>query len=432
MKWNLNRQQMWGLWSLLLAIAILDYLFGTGTAVALAAFAGLRGTGDWSTDERPKNFREMILWRNPNGSAPLTALLARMASESVNDPEFSWWEEELRAIRLQLNGVMNTVTTTVFVVDAESASVSGALNLVPGDLIQVEQAAETGTPFEIIRVNGVANDTTFDAIRAQAGTAAQAIPDNAVLTKIGNVFSEGSTSPNVSQRNPTKKLNYCQIFKTAFEITETAKRTKTRTGDALKNDKKRKMFDHSVALEMQFIFGRALETVGANGKPMRMTGGIRSFLTENVTIFTTTPTESTFLNAIQPVFDFDAGGGNQRIVFGGNGFLTSLNRLAKAGMQVRTDSTVKLYGMDLQKWVLPQGTIGFRTHPLFNTHPRYTNSALVLDPAGIKYRYMRDTVLQDSIQANDADEQKGQWLTECGLEIHHTRTMAYLGNFIVP
>lgn len=27
------------------------------------AVAGLRGTGDWAMDERPKNFREMILWR---------------------------------------------------------------------------------------------------------------------------------------------------------------------------------------------------------------------------------------------------------------------------------------------------------------------------------------------------------------------------------
>lgn len=415
----------------LLALALtLDHLFGA-PGVALAAFAGLRGTGDWGADERPKNFREMILWRNPNGSAPLTALLSKMASESVNDPEFSWWEEELRAIRLQINGVINTLTSTIFVVDAESASVSGALNLVPGDLLQIEQAAESATPFEIVRVNGVANDTTFDVIRAQAGTTAQTVPDNTVLTKIGNVFAEGSTSPNVSQRNPTKKTNYCQIFKTAYEITETAKRTKSRTGDPLKNDKKRKMFDHSTALEMAFIFGRALEVVGPNGKPMRHTGGIRSFLTENVTIFGVAPTETTFLNAIQPVFDFDAGGGNQRIVFGGNGALTSLNKLAKAGMQVRTDEVVKVYGMELQKWVLPQGTLLFRTHPLFNTHPRYTNSMLVLDPAGIKYRYMRDTTLQDNIQSNDADEQKGQWLTEAGLEIHHTRTMAYLGNFVV-
>jgi hypothetical protein len=58
----------------------------------MPAIAGLRGTGtaDWGTDERPKNFREMILWRNPNGSAPLTALMSKMRSESTDDPEFAW------------------------------------------------------------------------------------------------------------------------------------------------------------------------------------------------------------------------------------------------------------------------------------------------------------------------------------------------------
>ena len=52
----------------------------------MAAVAGLRGTGDWGTDERPKNFRELILWRDPNGEAPLTALMAKMRKESTDDP----------------------------------------------------------------------------------------------------------------------------------------------------------------------------------------------------------------------------------------------------------------------------------------------------------------------------------------------------------
>lgn len=56
----------------------------------MPAIAGLRGTGDWGADERPKNFREYILWRDPNGMAPLTALLSKMGSESTDDPEFSW------------------------------------------------------------------------------------------------------------------------------------------------------------------------------------------------------------------------------------------------------------------------------------------------------------------------------------------------------
>jgi len=68
------------------------------------AILGIRGTGDWGTDERPKNFRETILWRQPNGQTPLTALLSKMGSESTNDPEFAWWEEQLNTMRVQLNG----------------------------------------------------------------------------------------------------------------------------------------------------------------------------------------------------------------------------------------------------------------------------------------------------------------------------------------
>lgn len=387
------------------------------------AFAGLRGTGDWATDERPKNFREMILWRSPNGQAPLTALLSKMASEKVDDPEYNWWEEELAAVRVTINGVINTTTVTAFVVVAD------ALMLVPGDMLLIETS--DATTAEIVRVNGVANDTTFDVIRAQGGTSAAAIPNSTAITKIGNSYAEGSTSPNVSNRNPTKKTNYLQIFKTAYEITNTAKMTRTRTGDPIKNDKKRKMFDHSVAMEFAFLFGKPIEFTGSNGKPQRLTGGLRHFISSNVTVFATTPTETTFLNAVTPVFNFDGGGGNERIIFAGNGALTSLNKLAKAGMQVRTDDVVKLYGMQLQRWIIPQGTFLLKTHPLMNTHARYTNSMFVVDPSALKYRFLRDTKMEDNIQAPDADEQKGQWLTECGLEIRHEKTLAYVGNFVV-
>lgn len=391
------------------------------------AFAGLRGTGDWATDERPKNFREMILWRNPNGMAPLTGLLSKMKSESSDDPEYVWWEEELSIARVVTNGVMNTTTTTVFVVS------SGALLFVPGDVLLCETS--DATTAEIVQVNGVASDTTFDVVRARAGTSAAAIPTSTGLTRIGNTFSEGSTSPTVSARNPTKVLNYLQIFKTAYELTNTAKVTRIRTGDPLKNDKKRRMFDHSVSQELAFFFGKPVEyaTGGSNGKPLRYTGGLRHFITSNVTVFSTTPTETTFLNAISPVFNYDSGAGNERLVFCGNGALMSLNKLAKSGMQVQTQQTVKLYGMELVKWIIPQGTFLFKTHPLLNNHTRYTNSMFVLDPSSLIYRYLtgRDTKMQDNIQANDADEQKGQWIGECGLEIHHERTMAYLGNFVV-
>jgi hypothetical protein len=84
--------------------------------------------------------------------------------------------------------------------------------------------------------------------------------------------------------------------------------------------------------------------------------------------------------------------------------------------------------MELQKWVLPQGTLYLRTHPLMNINSRFTNGCFVINPSAIKYRPLRnrDTKFKDNVQAPDDDETKGQWLTECGAEFHHLKSMKYL------
>ena len=394
----------------------------------MAAIAGLRGTGDWATDERPKNFREYILWRNPNGSAPLTALLSKMGSESTDDPEFSWYEEQLNAIRVQSDATGVSASSTSLTLTG------GGLDLVPGDLLLVEKADSVTYDNEIVEVSSVTSDTAIVIKRAQAGSAAAASGASAFFSKIGNRFAEGTNAPSASTRNPGKVSNFCQIFKTAYELTNTAAKTHTRTGDPLKNDKKRKSFDHSVAMEMAFLFGKKNETTGPNGKPMRTTGGLRQFIQSNVTVFATTPTINTFLDAIVPVFDYDTGAGNERIVFAGNGALNTLNKVIKAdsGTRINYNGSISTYGMKLMEFITPQGVIYLKTHPLMNLHPRYTNSMFVVAPTNLKYRHLRDTKPMDNIQANDADTQKGQWLTEAGLEVEHEKTFAYIGNFTTP
>lgn len=394
------------------------------------AFAGLRGTGDWGTDERPKNFREMILWTEPNGTAPITALMAKMKSESTDDPEFSWWEEENNIQRAQMDATGASASSTAF------GLVSGGLGFLPGDILLVEKTETATYDNELVMVTVVTSATAITVVRAQAGSSAAVTGASAWLTRVGNAFAEGTDAPDVASRNPTKKTNYCQIFKTAYELTKTAEKTRARTGDPLKNDKKRKMFDHSANMELAWLFGQSAEDTGTNGKPRRFTGGLREFITTNATVFTTSPTEDTFLNAVYPVFDYAAeqnGGGNERIVFAGNGFLNNLNKIARdaTSSRINFDSTVKTYGMELAKWVLPQGTVLIKTHPLMNVHTKYTNSAFVINPAGISYRHLRDTKSQDNIQGNGEDTHKGQWLTEAGIEVQHEKTMAYIGNFVV-
>lgn len=398
----------------------------------MPAIAGLRGSGDWATDQRPKNFRETILWRQPNGQAPLTALLSKMGEETTDDPEFSWWEEQLDSVRVQeTTGLAANAGSTTL-----SASGGGLYNLVVGDLLLVEKADQATYDNEIVEVTAIASDTSATISRSAANSTLAAIPANAYLTKIGNVFAEGTSAPASSTRNPTKLLNYTQIFKTTYSITNTAKNTRTRTGNPVDTDKKRKMFDHSIAMEWAFLFGQKYETTGSNGKPKRYTGGLRQFISTNKTVFATTPTITTVLNALYPVFNYNSEAGTERIAFVGNGALNALNLMIANATNVRVNwsQSITYFGMKFQTLELPQGTIYLKSHPLLNTHARYTNSMFVLDPTCLKYRCLkgRDTKFYDQIQAPDADTEIGQWLTECGLEVHHEKTMAYLGNVTYP
>ncbi len=396
------------------------------------AFAGIRGTGSWGTDERPTNFREGILWKQPNGNAPLYALTAKVKKETTNDPQISWWEETLSVPRPIMDATGASATSTAF------GLVSGGLDLVPGDLLLVEKTEVAAYDNEIVMVSSVTSDTAIVVKRAQAGTTGAATGVSAPLTRIGNAMEEAGNSPSQSSRNPTKVSNFCQIFKTKVGISESAEATHARTGDPFKNDKKRKAFDHSASLEFSFFWGKKAETTGPGGFPLRFMDGVRTRLSTNVKVYTTTPTESDFLDTTYPMFNYNvnSGAGSERIVFCGNGFLNSLNKLAKNSTSTRInfDGTLKLYGMELQKWQLPQGTFAIKSHPLFNVHPRFNYSAFFLDFSNFIYTPLkgRDTKFEDHIEANDADAHLGQWLSEVTLETHHENTMGYLGNFVVP
>lgn len=406
----------------------------------MAAVAGLRGTGDWGTDERPKNFRELIMWRNPNGSAPLFALTSRIGSESVNDPEFSWWDEPNDLIRLQLNdGTDMTASDTDFVVDSGDPSSAApgnsyglATHLKPGDLLLVEKTESATYDNEIIQVTSVTSGTAFAAARGVAGTTPGAILDDAWMTKIGSAYAEGTDPADATSRNPIKYSNLCQIFKSTYDVTRTAEKTKARTGDVVSNDKKRKVFDHSRDIELSMMFGQKFETIGTNNKPLRYMGGLREFIpNDTTTIFGTGVTLSTYMDAVSPVFDWDTSAGDERIVFCGNGYLNTLNDLAAANGQVRFMETIKVYGMNLRRFVLPQGQLFVRSHPLMNRHALYKNSAFLIDFSALKYRHLRDTFAEDNIQTPGADRREGQWISEISMEVRHGGlSCGYHGNFV--
>src|SRR5215813_7610523 len=119
----------------------------------MAAFLGLRGSGDFTTDERPQNWREMILYLNPNGEAPLTGLMSLLASEGTDDPQFNWWEKELPAQRMALTGAQISTDTTIGVTSGAKDCVAGTILLheVTNELLRVTTTPTTDTSLVVER-----------------------------------------------------------------------------------------------------------------------------------------------------------------------------------------------------------------------------------------------------------------------------------------
>lgn len=416
------------------------------------AVAGLRGTGDWGADERPKNFREGILWMEPNGDTPLLALSskAKGKKKTVDDPEFSWWNEPMDLVRLQVNGALGSGDTLITVDsgDPDSADIKKnygkATHLVPGDVLMVEPSADSATDnYERLIVTAVHTETQFSVQRGASGTTPASIGDDAFLLLVGSAFAEGTSEPDSTTRNPIKYSNLTQIFKTTYELTGTAEQTRTRTGDTVNNDKKRKSFDHARAIEMAMMFGKKSETTGSNGKPLRFMDGMRAFIpAANTTILNTnwglhSGAGGNLMDAISPVFDYSTPGGDTRIGLCGNGTLNAINKaIAKSsgssGVQIYWGADTKLWGINFRELIFPQGRIMLKTHPLMSRHSIYTNSMWMLDFSAISYVPMkgRDTRPMDNIQTKGEDVRRGMWQTECSLMVDYAgQSQGYIGGF---
>ena len=416
------------------------------------AVAGLRGTGDWGTDERPKNFREGILWMEPNGDTPVLALSAKAkgSKKVVDDPEFNWWNEPMDLVRLQVNGALGT-TDTLITVDSGDPTASDikvnygkATHLQPGDILMVEPSADNATDdFERLIVTAVHTETQFSVQRGASGTTAAAIADDRHLFLVGTAYAEGTSEPDAVSRNPVKFNNYTQIFKHTYELTGTAEQTATRTGDSVSNDKKRKSFDHARAMEMALLWGKKHETVGSNGKPLRFMDGIRSFIpSANTTILgnnwgLSEGAGGNLMDAVSPVFDYSSPAGDTRMCFVGNGALNAINKAilkssGASGVDVQWGMNDKVWGVNCRELIFPQGRLMLKTHPLMSRHALFTNSMWVLDFSAIKYVPMkgRDTKPKDNIQTAGEDVRRGMWQTECSVMVDYAgQTQGYIGGF---
>ena len=101
------------------------------------------------------------------------------------------------------------------------------------------------------------------------------------------------------------------------------------------------------------------------------------------------------------------------------------------GIRMELGNVIKVFGMDFQEFIMPQGRLLLKSHPLMSQHAIYKKAMFVLDFSVIKYVALkgRDTKTTDDIQTKGEDVRRGFVQTECSLMVDGGGiSQAYLGN----
>lgn len=426
----------------------------------MAGFLGMRGTGDWATDERPKAWRESILFLYPNGDVPLTAILSKMGEEKVSDAEYNWWTKTLPNQGGAISGIYTDLALTTAYTSGDVAgsmlyvkvteAVAGEFRVGHQVLLRdaSDYAVDVNAKVTAVAKNGNSSTITIRLLEADDNSASHDLSDADRILIVGNINSEGAYMPTGVSYNPTKYTNYTQIFRTPLSITRTARETKYRTGDKYKEMKREALELHGIEMEKAFMFGIPTENTGDNGKPERTTAGLRYFIKtyvpSNVSSFMLASAysgkawtdvgggEDWLDTYLEQVFRYGSG---EKLALCGSGALLAIQRLVKSGAHMNITPATTSYGIKVHEWVTPFGTIYMKNAPLLSHETTCRKSMLILEPKNLKYRFITDTTFygegesKQSSQGNNSNRKDAtdeEFLTECGLEFWHPDTMMLL------
>lgn len=344
-------------------------------------------------------------------SAPLTLLTKKIDKRVAVNPEFKWMEEESLTKTDQVNdGTGMNSSDTTMVVDNGS-------RFRAGDVVKVPRTSEN------VLVTAVStNDLTV--VRGWGSTAGAAINDNEPIIIIGNANQEHATKRAMIIGNQTIRTNYTQIFRTPFGISRTAANTEMYGGKDLAHIRMMQLIEHQKEIERAFWFGEPKEDLTGT-HPRRATGGIDYWISTNATDAGGALTQTEFNTFLRTGFRY---GSKKKWLFAAPIIIEAISFWAASKIQMSVNE--KTFGISIMEYLTPFGTVNLVTMNLFTEVTLYSGYAYLIDVEGLGYRYLdnSDTKLKTNIQANDADGQEDEYITECGLQFNNEKKSALLYN----
>ena len=409
------------------------------------------------------NFSDRVAELAPEES-PFFVYLSKVAKVPTDDPQFRFLEDRTKISMTDRSFLLAGshsipaagYTLTYSVDTSGGASVDWLLK----GMVFAVGYTETNAPETIIvRVEtspvDAGSTSTFTGKTISAVDGAETGADNTKCQVIGTSFAEGSGAPDVFSEELETDVGLTQIFKTACEMSNTARATRYRGyADEFQRIWNNKLREHKVDIERAMLFGQQT-TVGG----IQYTEGICGHVIKNGTASTedaaltysagapyfrsSTASELTYdriLSDFEVVYDPARGGTDSKLALASMPVLTFFNKLGAdaflnttmmSGTSTAVNDVSNLrynlsekqgsYGHKILSVETIHGTMNLVKEPLFRGFS--SGFMMMVDLDHVAYRPLvgngvnRDTQIMTNVQSADEDLRKDMIVTEAGLEV---------------
>ena len=434
---------------------------------------GARTAGTSNTDfhtRRLFDFSDRVAELSPDES-PFFVYLSKVAKVPTTDSQFRFLEDRTKVSITDRAFLAQAAVTVAAAGSATSVTfdTEGGANvawLIPGMVVSIgEDDDSTSQPeWVTVRVNSVvqssatvttANVTTI----AAANGSTTAVDNNTKCTVIGTAFEEGSGAPDVWSQKLDHDYGYTQIFKTACEMSNTARAQVYRGyADEWQRIWNLKLREHKIDIERAMLFGMrgtansinytdgiAGHIIANSQSQAVLDGSQLSYTEDKAYLKSNTAAQWTYddlLSDFEVIFDPARGGSTSKLALASLPVISHFNKLSgfiDNSMAVATDAASIAYNFEkstgsfghrIMKIETVHGDISLVREPLFRGMASGFMTLVDLDH--VAYRPLvgnginRDTHITTNVQQADEDLRKDMILTEAGLEISLPETHALI------
>ena len=402
--------------------------------------------------------------------SPFFIYLSKVGKVPTSDSQFRFLEDRTKISitdrSFLLKGAVTLVAegsddTMVF----DTSGGDGVDWLLPGMVVAIGDVDGNSVPTTAnVRINSVDNSSSATqtsvsctAISHVGTTSTLALADNSNCTVIGTSFAEGSGSPDVWSQKLDNDYGYTQIFKTACEMTNTARATVYRGyADEWQRIWNLKLREHKVDIERAMLFGQRGSAGGiqytdgivgatiAEGYGNIVNDGSQLSYNEGVPYYKSNAlgewSYDDLLTDMEVIFDPARGGGSSKLALASLPVISHFNKVGSSNTFIgNSNSTTAPYNFDrsqgsfghqITKIETVHGDLSLVKEPLFRGFS--SGFCMIVDLDHVSYRPLvgngvnRDTSITTNVQQADEDLRKDMILTEAGLEITLPETHALI------